>query len=760
MSASKFRLAIGALLLSAALLVKPLCADSGMKLALPTPPDKPVHGLFLDIDLRWIEGSGYRPIRVTVGTSSGKPAPADRHLDITIQPRFNASNLRSPFPVVTQEIKLPQGSTTATHTILIPELYEWDKLDWVTREDGQILKELTHHKQNPLPGLPSSIHTEAFPTAIVFHRNAPARDDRVAWVNQQSGILAKGGQPEEFPDLRLFLNEISAPIGSQRMISPGGPSKISVVSAITINFRADILPLSDVPDNWLALSSADLIVLEMQDLQTLKSTQPDQFNALHKWLLAGGNLLICRGGPEGPAKVDSLFDNSEQDASKSWKSASTDAAAESELGIINDLRIRESNGYPGSNNGGKYTPLVIEGDTVVAVKDSTKLPKTNPLTLSIRDKGYGRIVLVQEDPFPGTPDTWKAILGSFQGNRLAWFQRNGMSRVRENNSFWEFLVPGFGRAPVLIFEVLIAVFVILIGPVNYFVLRAFGRLNLLMLTVPVGAVVVTFLLMLYAVLHDGFATNGRFRTVTLLDQTTGQGATWTRQAYYAGLADPEGLSFPADSAVYEIEAFPFQDDHVGEKQVTWNDHQMLSGAYFRSRVTQQYLAIRPFQTERKLEIQSDSTGTKVTNQLGTKILHLLLLDNNGTRLYGENIQPDGQTALTKPDESQLQQLRKQFQEAGLSYPVGFDRRLYVNRTYNRTNYTIRTYQIPEAFRSSADFGTSLLEKALENETNLILNQSAGKRHYLAVVERFPETPVGTDCRSTKRSIEVVVGTWE
>ncbi len=63
----------------------------------------------------------------------------------------------------------------------------------------------------------------------------------------------------------------------------------------------------------------------------------------------------------------------------------------------------------------------------------------------------------------------------------------GISLHEPNNDFWNFLIPGVGLVPVFQFQMLITLFMISPGPVNYYLLRHWGKLNLTVLTVPIGA---------------------------------------------------------------------------------------------------------------------------------------------------------------------------------------------------------------------------------------------------------------------------------
>lgn len=730
-------------------------AETGERVHLPIAPDKPVSGLYMEIDTRWIDGSGYRPVRVTIATANGLPAPADRRLEVTLRPQYYNFNNRNPFPAVTREMQLSQGNASETHTLLVPQQFLWNSLEVITREDGSRLKELSSESTSVVTMFTNGHYTEAYPATIVFHRNAPSRDDRANWVLKQANLRDAGEEVDEIPDLRIFFNEQTLPT-NQHLKSQLTGSPNQAVSALTFLTRTDLLPLSDIPDTWQALSSADLIVLEREDLETVYDKFPERFAVLRQWVLAGGNLLVYSAGEDGSEAVDQLL--APNGNSSAWNEATSKSVDSRDLGIFDKLR-NPRNRFT-ATNAGSYVPLAVRQGKLVESDDrpNGQAVVSGPsLHLALRSEGFGKIVVIQENPFPGTSGSWQQVFAAFQGDRLAWFQRHGMSRLRENLGFWEFLIPGVGVAPVTTFELLITLFVILIGPVNYFLLRSIGRLNFLIVTVPLGALMVTTVLMSYAILSDGLSTKSRIRTVTLLDQTTGHGASWSRQAYYSGLASTSGLSFPGDAAVYEYEQYPLTE-HTGQKRMIWGDTQVLQGGYFRSRVTQQFLAIRPFQTARQLDVSSQGDQITVKNELGTKITQVLLLDEKAVQRFAKNVPPEAEQVSSVATSDEISEFRRLINAKNLSIPEGFDRRSYVTRSSTRTNYYVQSSNMPEIYQMEPSFNQALMERELQNQMARSF-QAMGPRSYIAIVEYFPESPLGMKTRSGEKSIEVVMGRW-
>ena len=71
--------------------------------------------------------------------------------------------------------------------------------------------------------------------------------------------------------------------------------------------------------------------------------------------------------------------------------------------------------------------------------------------------------------------------------RWKWRLRQGLSLDNENPAFHNFLIADVGLPPIQTYRVLISLFVIVIGPLNYWFLRRHGRLHLLLFTVPAAA---------------------------------------------------------------------------------------------------------------------------------------------------------------------------------------------------------------------------------------------------------------------------------
>ena len=105
---------------------------------------------------------------------------------------------------------------------------------------------------------------------------------------------------------------------------------------------------------------------------------------------------------------------------------------------------------------------------------------------------FGLVVAIASDkPFTAPAAQWQWMFNTITPARWRWRFRQGLSLDFDNPSFDNFLIGDVGLPPVQPYRVLITLFVVLIGPLNYWFLRRHGRLHLLLFTVPAAALVAT-----------------------------------------------------------------------------------------------------------------------------------------------------------------------------------------------------------------------------------------------------------------------------
>ena len=239
--------------------------------------------------------------------------------------------------------------------------------------------------------------------------------------------------------------------------------------------------------------------------------------------------------------------------------------------------------------------------------------------------------------------------------------------------------PASACAPVGSFLILITAFVIVIGPVNYFLLRRKRRLYLLLVTVPLGAALVTLALFAYALISDGLGVRVRIRSFTEIDQRAGRSVSWSRQSYYAGLAPSGGLTFPETVAVFPIEQYPAerQQGASGMQWLVWGEQQNLASGYISSRSAAQFLVVESEPSSRGLLVESGpgDAAVWVTNRLDATVDRLVVKDEQG-RILGDDAIGSGTATPSGRDRfgfcSARTATRAGFQCSGISVRLQFE----------------------------------------------------------------------------------------
>ena len=477
-------------------------------------------GVGVRVDTRWLDGGGYRPVRITVTPT--RPVLADRTLSFRFSFNYMASNNREDVQV-TEYVELPANSGPVEVTIRIPQMIQWQSYTIKVVEDGEVIKNLT------MGGTPSY---DLYGSG---------------WEDEFPGVLVVG---DALPDTSNLGRMV---IADDNWFQRYGLSSNDEAAMKTALPTAVSCSPAELPQRWLDYSNVDLLFIGLKQLEKLSQTNPGAFEAIIGWTAAGGNLCVSGVGEdwERMAELESLIGLpvSEKPTIKGAPRA----------GWIepNPARFGKAVRGLGSETLGPFDPIppnpYANRDSSVEV-DVQPAPKPTPAPeqahFAYRHHEMGMLVAIRpEDPFPGTAAEWAWMLDSIGANRILWSKRHGVTAIGVNGDFLNFLIPGVGLAPVGAFRVLITLFVVAIGPLNYYLLRRRRRLHWLVVTIPVSAGVVTAALFAYAVVADGLGTRARVRSVTQIDQRNRRAVCWSRISYYAGLAPSRGLTFSDDIVV-------------------------------------------------------------------------------------------------------------------------------------------------------------------------------------------------------------------
>ncbi len=731
-------------------------AGSHWRVSLPSGGAKITTGLNLEIESNWLDGNGYRPVTLRISTIGKTPAPADRHLQVTLQPTdWHGGN--GPTSVSTA-VSLKQGQVQAEYQLQIPQSHVWNTLDVTVFEDGRRCDDLSEYM------VPSSRGyrewSEASPAILFIDSDAPIGGGTQRFV----ATGTKATQPEKLPDIRalamLFPYMLSnGALTPEELNTATATDDNGILKMVSLLSRFELVSPMALPSNWINYTSVDMVFISLEDLR-LVARQSERWSALRSWLAAGSTMCVYGLGTEFEqlAELEALLQlpdlGSAVDAeSRGWRAPSSQGYG-TEVVAFRDARWNQQ----------WHDPATGENLLAAGTTPKARVPD-QPRPFLIRGVECGRVVaLAATNPFPGQREDWIWLLNSLNKEDYMWYQRHGLSLQRENPQFWDLMIPGVGAAPVNSFLVLISLFVIVIGPVNYFLLQRKQRLYLLLVTVPLGAAIVTLALLLYAVFSDGLGVRWRGRSLTRLNQTNGQTVTWSRQSYYAGLAPSTGLSFPRDAAILMIDHFPtgaYGQPRDFGRRIEWGADQRLRRGFLNSRTTSQMMVVESRPTSLRVEVHEPDNAEGelcVSNQLGVDVQKLLLCDANSRWFTGQNLPREQSVALSEVTPREfLVDWNKMFADQRPRYPIGFDPHQIENASAIFGVSTNWWYYgdsgLPEPSTT-----TSILEREMHRLGGLKAD-TLPRRSYVAVVNSPPNGSRGLAVVREEGGFHIVVGNW-
>lgn len=714
-------------------------------------------GFTITVSTEWLDTGGYRPVFFDIVPIAPPLA------DTTIHVEFKSRELRfvQRELLASEDIEVPAGSTRVLATLSVPQVHPWQYCDLDVWVDGKYEKKLS--QQAMMVNNSWAGWQETAPNVVLVF-------DATAIAPTQSVLVPNPDPTELVRVLPLDTqNQFGVPASPAGTFGPGGaptaPATLAMPSLISV--RHDRLPT-----RWLDYSGIDIVCVALPTIERLVASEPARWRAICDWSAAGGNLIVSDVG-DNFANLAALERHLRRGDRKNADGDASPAPA-ANLGEWRDPS--PANHTPGindqANNNGAATVYTADaaGQVTMQLVANTPLPPPERTPFRLRSLGSGMVIAASmADLFQQKSADWAWMLNSLTSNRWLWFRRNGLSLERTNPDYWDWLVQGVGLAPVTEFRVLITLFVLAIGPINYFWLRRRQKLHLLVIIVPLAALAVTGTLFTYALFSDGLAIRVRARTLTLLDQREGQAVCWGRISYYAGLSPSGGLRFPVDMAVYPL--WSNDDDSgggAGRQSTMWTpDRQELVSGWIASRTPTQFVTARARTSEAAVVYlgKRGAGETWIENRLGTRIEQLLLADEAGRLHRAEDIAPGERKALSPTTNSKEEaEVWRLVRDRRPATPADFVERGGPGFSYRRRMwYFQQSNQTLQPTLESSRLEAGLRAALTGSEGLSLYNQPPSykppPRSYVAIVERSPEIDYGVSEPREEDSLHVVAGKW-
>lgn len=497
-----------------------------------------------------------------------------------------------------------------------------------------------------------------------------------------------------------------------------------------------------LPHSWIDYSGVDLVAIS---LKTLGGLSVEQRSAILQWVHCGGTLLVFEVGTPAAQSTElaRLLELPQHAAvGREWESA--DPGVRAAINIVQTDEFGNITMVIEDVEPGSPAPTRTRGESAVFEwPDSAD-------AFSRRDLMMGCVYAFPENPFPGTPSDWAWFLNSVEPHRRSWTGRHGIEARRGSDEFLKFLIPSVKGVPVTAFLLLITLFSIVIGPLNYLWLWKRRQLSLLVITIPVLALTTSCALFAYSAVAHGVSTKSRARTVTLIDQKSNTAVSLSRIALFSGIAPSRGLRFTPETAVYPV--WP-TGGGFDSGAVDWTERQTLMG-WLRSRTRTQFLTVSHRDERGRLQISGPSAGRlHVENGLEWEIEALMVSDDPGNIWYGSRI-PAGASAELVPVTSEE---RTEFaallnQHAPGPPPTSGNGQNFFDWRFEPYRYSSEEFPVR--------METSLLEQQLQ--TLLRCSQDGGELppgSYAAVVRQNPGIEYGIERTLPQVSLHVLIGRY-
>jgi hypothetical protein len=662
--------------------------------------------LTIRTDTRWAGGfvGGYLPIRVRV-SNLGPP----RDLIFEFEPSVDSSR-----GVRARRVIGIEQNATVHFTLSLPLVASRDGTLHVY-EGARELK--THSRSISVPG--ATPMSPSSPAMLVI---TPGKEDCGRFVDASNHLVA------------------STPAG-----------RFGRIGTVDSSVLAEVVQSTLLPESWIDYSGLDFVAVSRDEFERLEHSARA---AILKWVQSGGNLLFYEVGNDAQAmaRVDRLIEAPEQAGGKpAWQSALPSERPSGEI-KVEPADEETTFSFPGSP-----VPARIGRKKSSPTPDkSSSKPTESPWkggkdAFRHRELMLGTVYAFPENPFPGTINDWLWLCKSCSDDRWSWTARHGMSPHLGTKDFYKFMNAGIHGVPTIAFLVLITVFSVAIGPVNYVYLSRKKMLWLLLFTVPVLAVTTSVLLLSYSVAIHGFSIKSRIRSLTVLDQRNRTAVTMARLALFAGVAPSGGMRFSPETAVFPV--LPTTNEPTGG-YVDWTQTQNLASGWLTARTRTQFLTVRNAEQRARVELKvAADKSVEFWNGLPWELEMLVVADDAGHLYVARSVAAGATAALAEPTADDLKQYGELLRRNAPALPPGF-----VEPTPSAFGggRAWMTY----AMRGSmtTDFVSNLMERRIERwSRDLPQKKGLAPRSYVAVVRENPGVETGVSSTSDQLSLHLLNG---
>ncbi len=303
---------------------------------------------------------------------------------------------------------------------------------------------------------------KAFASVLYINQQNPSQQIDISLLTESGAEIALESLPLDCNATRLVgvLTDTPSAFTALNALPPANTTDVAYLDAASLS------------ENWLGLQAMDILLVSNVDATKLTEKQ---HAALRTWIQKGGQIIF--GGGAQYQKTWAGFDDI-----LPLDVSGADTA---------DVTLKLN---PASEGLTLNNILLIQGDLA---ENATPLFSTGDQPLVVQKKlGAGLVMLLTFDPNISSFRSWDQIINFYDYLLIGISEKQDFSQVQN----WDALINATSRfdgltlpSTGLIFGLLIF-YIILVGPVQYIVLRIMGRLELSWVTIPLITLVFTLAL--------------------------------------------------------------------------------------------------------------------------------------------------------------------------------------------------------------------------------------------------------------------------
>lgn len=270
-------------------------------------------------------------------------------------------------------------------------------------------------------------------------------------------------------------------------------------------------------------------------------------------------------------------------------------------------------------------------------------------TRSVCPVGFGRILFIRDpEPKEWSASETRQLSTLMRATRDPWKNIKGPIRLNK-------LFPVVEKTGINIraFLMLMFLFVIVVGPINYFLILRKKSKTWVLFTAPVISLATCVIVVGYAYAIEGIRKETRIGSFTILDQQNHEATTLGIEAFYCRITPGSGLMFSPRTEVTPMIQGERRHRHYHRyrrsgtypHQVDWTENQHLSSGWIKPRIPAYFFTRKPEKRRERVRLITKNGTNKIVNGLGTDILKIYITDHSGTVYSAENITAGSEAGL-------------------------------------------------------------------------------------------------------------------